>query len=106
MSEYVPERGYWLGPVLRPGERPFGEGFWEGRPGIDECRHEWERVTVPNGYPSNEPVVRCRICLVPRCGHADDRDPCMERRHHRTVHITLHGAFEPVGGYLRDEEEA
>jgi hypothetical protein len=30
----------------------------------------------------------------------------MERRHHRTVHITLHGAFEPVGGYLRDEEEA
>ena len=99
-GEYVPERGYWVGPTLAVGEHPWPL-LWEQREN-DTCLHTWERVVVRfNGLRDNEPVVRCRECHVPRCGHSSDRDPCMERRHHRTVHITLHGEFEPVGGYLR-----
>lgn len=99
--EYVPERGYWLGPLLDLGESPWPL-LWEQQDGLDECLHEWERVLVQRpGQPAPEPVVRCRkACSAPRCGHSDDRDPCMERRHHGGTHITLHGSFEPVGGYL------
>ena len=101
MSEqgYVPERGYWLGPTLPVGEPPWPL-FWEQRDN-DACGHQWERVFVTTRRHDPEPVVRCRECYVPRCGHSDDRDPCMERRHHGGVHITLHGSYEPVGGYLR-----
>lgn len=101
-GEYVPERGYWVGPTLPLGEDPWPLR-WESRPGNDECAHHWERVVVQRRFLGTEPVVRCRECHVPRCGHSDERDPCMERRHHRTVHLHLSGTFEPVGGYLRDE---
>lgn len=104
-SEYVPERGYWIGPELPVGTPPWPL-FWEQQDGLDDCPHEWERVEYRPRYLEPEPVVRCRKCRAPRCGHSDDRDPCMERRHHRTTHITLHGSFEPVGGYLRDEEKS
>lgn len=120
-GEYVPERGYWPGPTLAPGEQPWPIGWeweWGWNPDEPDKRrravriddghgHQWELVTLPP-HPATpagpvERVVRCRECHVPRCGHSDERDPCMERRHHRTVHIRLLGEFEPVGGYLREE---
>lgn len=104
MSEYVPERGYWLGPTLEPGALPWPTS-WEQVPNLDDCPHEWERVVQRfRGERADEPVIRCRNCSAPRCGDSMDADPCMERRHHRTTHLTLRGSFEPVGGYLRSEE--
>jgi len=101
VSAYVPERGYWIGPTLEVGEDPWPL-FWERTPNLDDCLHEWERVVVRYRYQRpDEPCVRCRKCSAPRCGDSDERDPCMERRHHRTTHLTLSGRFEPVGGYLR-----
>lgn len=102
-SGYVPERGYWLGPMLPPGQDPWPL-FWERRPNLDDCPHEWERVIVRRKGRPDEPCVRCRKCSAPRCGDSTERDPCMERRHHRTTHLTLSGSFEPVGGYLREEQ--
>jgi hypothetical protein len=100
MAEYVPERGYWTGPTLDAGERPWPL-LWEQGDVIDTCRHEWERIVISDSHPEPmEPAVRCRICHTPRCGHSDDHDPCMERRHHRGIHIRLSGQFDPVGGYL------
>lgn len=99
---YVPERGYWIGPDLATGEDPWPL-LWEQRDN-DSCAHRWERVVVHRKGTKSEPVVRCSECRVPRCGHSDDPDPCMERRHHRTVHIYLGGEFAPIGGYLRDDE--
>lgn len=99
-SVYVPERGYWTGPVLAVGERPWPL-MWEQREN-DTCLHTWERVVWRfRDSREDEPVVRCRDCHVPRCGDSTDENPCMERRHHRTVHIRLRGDFDPVGGYLR-----
>ena len=112
-AQYVPERGYWTGPTLEPGERPWPTGWeWEWAwddtaprgarvkaKRITECPHRWELVQV-HEWNGLEPVVRCQVCHIPRCGHSDDRDPCMEPRHHGGVHIALHGSFEPVGGYL------
>ena len=102
MSEYVPERGYWLGPTLNIGESAWPL-FWEQAPSLDDCMHEWERVVVQfNASRNSEPCVRCRVCRAPRCGDSTDRNPCMERRHHRTVHVRLNGEFDPVGGYLQE----
>lgn len=105
-SDYIPERGYWLGPTLPLGEDPWPL-FWGRTPGLDDCLHEWERVVIqrsPHAHMPTEPCVRCRRCKAPRCGDSTDTDPCMERRHHRTTHLTLSGSFEPVGGYLREEQ--
>lgn len=101
-GEYVPERGYHAGPTLAPNEDPWPIG-WEQDQKADECSHRWECVTVRRYAHAPEPVVRCIECNTPRCGHSDDRDPCMERRHHSTVHVFLSGWFEPVGGTLRPE---
>jgi hypothetical protein len=77
---------------------------WEQRPEADACPHQWETHVTPNGSGGKpETVVRCQFCHTPRCGHSNDPDPCMERRHHTTVHIYPSGRFEPVGGYLRPE---
>lgn len=96
--------GYRIGPVLAPDEAPWPIG-WESDPRIDDGHaHDWERVTVHLRHEARNPfVIRCATCHAPRCGHSLDRDPCMERRHHDGLHITLLGRFEPVGGYLRDE---
>lgn len=103
MAEYVPERGYWIAPDLPAGEPPWPVG-WEQRDN-DTCLHQWERVVITTRRHDPEPVVRCRECHVPRCGSSTDHDPCMERRHHRTVHLRLSGKFDPVGGYLTDEAQ-
>jgi hypothetical protein len=77
---------------------------WEQRPEADSCMHQWEHHVTPNGSGGKpEMVVRCVKCHTPRCGHSNDPDPCMERRHHDSVHIYPSGRFEPVGGYLREE---
>lgn len=104
MSAYVPERGYWTGPTLPQGEPPWPL-FWEQADGLDDCLHRWERVVVTYAHRDPEPCVRCQRCGAPRCGDSDDRDPCMERRHHRTTHLRLSGEFDPVGGYVTDEDQ-
>lgn len=99
--------GYDHGPLVFDGS-PFAPG-WEQSPALDNHPHLWERcLRVWLDDEGNvlrwEPVVRCRVCRCPRCGSSVDPDPCMERRHHAGLHITLGGRFEPVGGYLPPED--
>lgn len=94
--------GFVDGPTLKPSQRPWPI-MWESQSGIDDCAHEWERcLLLADGVrrARAEFVVRCPICMVPRCGHVEDDDPCMERRHHDSLHIYLSGRFEPLGGLL------
>lgn len=99
--------GYACGPTLYPWQAPWPQR-WESDPAIESCAHRWERVhLLADGKYRRfeEHVVRCADCHAPRCGYTQDEDPCMERRHHRGVHIHLSGRFEPLGGYLRPEED-
>lgn len=100
--------GYTVGPTLPPGESPFAPG-WEQDPRIDDGHpHVWETVLLGarqgawrrRAHRRVEEVVRCQVCKAPRCGTSVDPNPCMERRHHRGVHVYLDGSFEPVGGLL------
>lgn len=87
-----------VGPLLTEvGSRPFPIG-WEQDPRVDDGhRHEWELVMLgPPGHRVEE-VVRCSVCLCPRCGHTHDPNPCMERRHHRCEHHYANGGKEKVG---------
>ncbi len=59
---------------------------WENRPVKDGCRHVWEIVTVDRLFDPNEVVARCVTCHTPRCGYAEDADPCTLRRHHGGAH--------------------
>lgn len=102
--------GFRPGPILLD-VTPFATG-WEQDSRIDDGHaHAWERcllIRTDGGGVDGvavrwEPVVRCADCGCPRCGSSSDPDPCMERRHHDGLHITLHGRFEPVGGYLPPE---
>ena len=93
--------GYVEGPTLRDDEDPWPLR-WESSVN-ESCAHVWERVTLlagPRRWQA-EQVIRCRLCRVPRCGHSNDADPCMERRHHDGLHIYLSGRYEPLGGILR-----
>ena len=110
--------GFTEGPTLRHDEDPWPLG-WEWQWGWDQTEpdkrrpavriddghaHEWERCRLlADGQRRlrEEFVVRCASCHVPRCGHSNDDDPCMERRHHDSLHIYLSGRFEPLGGLLR-----
>jgi hypothetical protein len=90
--------GYALGPTLAHDQRPWPI-LWEQQ--VDEtCAHQWERVLLLAGSQRyrQEPVIRCSLCHVPRCGDSDEVDPCMERRHHRSLHLRLSGAWAPLGG--------
>jgi hypothetical protein len=93
--------GYTTGPTLDPYTRPWTT-WWERD--VDEtCAHEWESclLLADGRYRAHEEIViRCRLCHVPRCGHSEDLDPCMERRHHSSLHIYLSGCWEPLGGLL------
>lgn len=98
--------GYRPGPMIPAGAKPWPI-LWEQDPRIDDGHaHEWERcLLVGDGQRRwrTEWVVRCVTCHAPRCGHSDDPDPCMERRHHDSLHIYLSGRFEPLGGLLLAE---
>jgi hypothetical protein len=59
---------------------------WENRPTKDDCAHTWEIVVIGRLFDPNERVARCRACHTPRCGYADDADPCGLRRHHDGEH--------------------
>jgi len=59
---------------------------WENRPAKDECPHAWEVVVIARLFNPNERVARCARCHTPRCGYADDTDPCVRRRHHEGPH--------------------
>ncbi len=91
------------GPTLHHDEPPWPI-LWEQDPRIDDGHaHQWERCLLLSDGPKRwrtEEVVRCAVCHAPRCGHSDDADPCMERRHHTSLHIYLSGRFEPLGGLL------
>lgn len=85
-------RCYEVGPTLAADERPWPLG-WESQHYLDEfgneCTHEWELVLLAADGQRRvrvEEVVRCRECLVPRCGHSIDEDPCILERHHRGEH--------------------
>lgn len=75
--------------------------MWERDPRIDDGHaHEWQLIHRfrPDGRTDcGEFYVRCAVCLCPRCGYSQDEDPCMERRHHRGLHIHLSGAFRFLG---------
>lgn len=92
------------GPVLPPDAAPWPVG-WEQDPRIDDGHeHEWELVVLLGDGERrvrHELVVRCAVCLAPRCGSSSDADPCMERRHHGGLHFTESGQVGPVGGTLR-----
>ena len=93
--------GYTEGPTLAHDEKPWPI-MWEQN--VDEsCAHEWERclLLAGPGRAHEARVIRCALCHVPRCGHSEDSDPCMERRHHDSLHIYLSGRFESLGGLLR-----
>lgn len=106
MDSHFDARGYKSGPTLPPDVSPW-DFNWEQDPHIDDGHaHDWETVhLLADGKwrVFEEDVVRCAICHCPRCGHSKDNDPCMERRHHRDLHIYLSGWFAPLGGSLREE---
>ena len=62
---------------------------WENRPAKDQCRHRWEIVTVARLFNPHERVARCAICHTPRCGYAEDDEPCQLRRHHDGGHLPV-----------------
>lgn len=85
-------------------------GNWEADPRIDDGHaHDWEMVIVETRPPMDvhpsrrEAVTRCRYCHAPRCGNTFEDDPCLERRHHRDLHIHESGRFEPISGLLPPE---
>lgn len=84
-------------------DRPFPSG-WEQDPRKDTCAHQWEYVYAEWRPGHFAEVGRCTACGTPRCDRLDDGQ-CVERRHHDGLHIFPGGSFDPVGGYLRDEEE-
>ena len=71
---------------------------WENRPAKDACAHVWEIVIIGRLFDPNERVARCASCHTPRCGYADDADPCALRRHHHGDHRAAAPTAElPIG---------
>lgn len=73
---------------------------WESNPGIDTCAHFWCLGVVVLDWDEIDYAVYCSRCRAPRCPSARDSSPCMERRHHESVHVYLSGEFAPIGGRL------
>lgn len=77
---------------------------WEWHPQTDDGHgHEWHVVKIEPWPGRIEDMTVCRVCTAPRCGFTSDIDPCIERRHHRDMHIYASGRFEPLGGILPPE---
>ncbi|MEP6560787.1 MAG: hypothetical protein ABJD68_06880 [Nakamurella sp.] len=70
------------------GIEPAWPWDWENRPEKDGCEHAWEVVVAARLFDPNERVARCGSCHTPRCGYAEDPDPCTLRRHHEGQHRT------------------
>ena len=102
------QAGIWLGMVDMTDPTPTDDPWpsdWEQRPERDTCAHQWEVHTTPNGaYGKPEQVARCAACHTPRCGHVGDTDPCLERRHHDSLHIFESGKFAPLSGLLPSDD--
>ena len=64
---------------------------WENRPDKDSCQHVWEIVVIARLFDPHERVARCSNCHTPRCGYAEDADPCNLRRHHDGDHLPASG---------------
>ncbi len=80
-------------PVSRQ-TRPLDPAWpwdWENRPEKDRCDHLWEVLVVDRLFNPTEQVARCRGCHTPRCGYAEDPDPCIRRRHHDGDHLLESG---------------
>jgi hypothetical protein len=77
---------------------------WEQRPEKDTCAHDWQVYVTPNGSGGMpEPVLRCKTCHTPCCSNVStflSGDPCIERRHHKGLHIYESGSFASLGGIL------
>lgn len=65
---------------------------WENRPTKDICPHEWEIVVMARLFDPHEQVARCVHCHTPRCGYAEDANPCHRRRHHDGDHLPTPGS--------------
>lgn len=82
--------GYRVGPVV-VGASPFPL-LWQADPRVnDGHRHRWETVLLTGRNVRVDEVVRCAVCLAPRCSGPTDRNPCMLRRHHPDAHHLLYG---------------
>jgi hypothetical protein len=85
----------WIDDVPR---QVFATG-WEQQSGIDECAHDW----WPQAYREHDDTIafedKCEKCGCPRC----PLPGCVDRRHHRGLHIFEDGHFEPLGGILEPE---
>ena len=100
--------GYTVGPTIPAGEPPWPSG-WEQTPAIDDGhQHRWESCLLAavddEGQRRRyrvEEVVRCAVCMAPRCGDSTAPDPCMKRRHHFDCHRFLGGGTEHIGGIAR-----
>jgi len=74
-------------PRDKRGIEPAWPWDWENRPQKDGCDHHWEIVVIARLFNPNERVARCGDCHTPRCGYAEDPDPCTRRRHHEGGHL-------------------
>lgn len=85
-----------------------GQKFWlDGgydRELVDACpaapEHDWwifrlgDVVKHERWQNSDEHMVVCRRCYVPRCGYSDDTNPCLLPRHHPELHLYADGSTE------------
>lgn len=57
--------------------------------------HVWVQCARVGKYPGDRRYpVRCRVCGARKCDVPD----CIERRHHRSPHMSATGILYPVGG--------
>lgn len=85
-------------------QRLFLDGGYD-RDQVEACvyhpDHRWITLRMGDVHPHprdpDELHVVCQNCLVPRCGHTNDPDPCMLPRHHMTAHVLASGVEEPCG---------
>lgn len=84
--------------------RLFLDGGYD-RAEVEACvyhpDHRWMTLRMgdvhPHPYRPDELIVVCQNCLVPRCGHTTEDNPCMLPRHHMTAHVHADGTETPCG---------
>src|SRR4051812_14663308 len=81
--------------------RLFLDGGYD-RDEVEACAyhpaHRWTVLRLGDVYEHprdpDELHVVCRNCLVPRCGHTTEENPCMLPRHHPEKHLFADGTPE------------